>query len=247
MNLKKSSYFKPLCLLVAVLFTTQCVSIERKLVSTEEKVIENTSPAYVYELEKIKKPSVQDPIVEYRIVKFPADRVEINTYQKIRKINRTTFIFGILGGALIGGFLSSNSKSRYVMAEPFDTATHCLIGAFIGGAGGLIGSMSGRKVGEKEGVIGEIKVPIKNLKKADSTCMPSSYLPLEFKWGIRGKSHAFKTKTDEQGIVRINLLDDLKITKFPLDHPLVLYIYYLNPESQIKGILRDSLGSGNNL
>ncbi|HLP47066.1 MAG TPA: hypothetical protein VK469_14030, partial [Candidatus Kapabacteria bacterium] len=79
-------------------------------------------------------------------------------------------------------------------------------------------------------------------KKPESTPIPVQDFPLEFKWGSPGKSNSFKTQTNEQGIVRINLVDDLKMTKFPLDHALILYIYYLNPESQLKGILGDSLG-----
>lgn len=244
MNLKKSSYFKQLCLLVIVLFTAQCISIERKFVSTEEKVIENASPAYVYELEKIKNPSVQpaqDPIIEYRIVKFPAHRVElINTYQKIRKTNRFFSIFGgCIAGALIGTIIGGYSaRDDYEMSG-------ALCGFLIGiPAGGLI--TGGIISKTKSGIIDEIKETTWRYlqKKTDSTPIPAKNLPLEFKWKISGKINAFKTQTNEQGIVSINLSEDLKITKFPLDHPLILYIYYINLESQIKGILRDSLGPG---
>ncbi|HLP58422.1 MAG TPA: hypothetical protein VK186_06315 [Candidatus Deferrimicrobium sp.] len=229
MNLRKSIYFKPLCLLVAALFTCQCISFERKLISTEEKVIENGSQGYVYELEKIKKTSAQDPMAEYRIVKFPANRVElINTYQKIIKTN---LFFFILGGCIIGFF---SAKDDYEMNGAFNGL---LIGLTVGVTGKIIWN-------KKSGIIGEIKKPTRSYlqKKPNSTPIPAQNLPLEFKWRTLGKLIIFKTQTDEQGIVRVNLIEDLKMTKFPLDHPLILYIYYLNPESQLKGILGDSLG-----
>ncbi|HLP47294.1 MAG TPA: hypothetical protein VK469_15185 [Candidatus Kapabacteria bacterium] len=229
MNLRKSSYFKPLCLLVAALFTCQCFYMERKLISTEEKIIENGSQAYLYELEKVKTPSAQDPMIEYRIVKFPANRVElINTYQKIIKTN---LFFFILGGCIIGGFLA---KDDYEMSGVFNGL---LIGLTLGGTGKIIWN-------KKSGIIGEIKKPTRSYlqKKPNSTPIPAQNLPLEFKWRTRGKLSIFKTQTDEQGIVRVNLIEDLKMTKFPFDQPLTLFILYFNPESQRKGIFKDSLG-----
>jgi len=240
MNLRKSIYFKPLCLLVAALFTGQCISFEKKLVSTEEKVIENGSQAYVYELEKIKTPSTQDPTIEYRIVKFPANRVEsINTY-KLRKNNRfLPILLGVLAGAGIGILIG---KSQ--IKDPCQDFGKPILGFLLGAPiGGIVFAGTGLGLKEKSG-IREIKVPTSShfQKKPNSTPIPAQNLPLEFKWGTRGKSNAFKTQTDERGIVRINLIDDLKIAKFPPDHPLILYIYYFNPESQLKEILRDSLG-----
>jgi hypothetical protein len=55
------------------------------LISTEEKVIEKGNH-YVYELEKVKAPSAQDPIAEYRIIRFPAQKIEeIDTHRVVRK------------------------------------------------------------------------------------------------------------------------------------------------------------------
>jgi hypothetical protein len=232
MNLRKSTYFKPLCLLVAALFTGQCMSIKRELISTEEKVIENESQGYVYEFERIKTPSNEDPAVEYRIVKFPANRVEsISTYKKIDRSWPITL--GIVG-AVFGGLIAIDLKHP----DLYKLLPNFFLGTLIGG---LIGGSVGSSI---KGKIKEIKEPTRRYltKKSDSTAIPAQNLPLEFKWGTGGKSNSFKTQTNEQGIVRINLVDDLKMAKFPLDHPLILYIYYLNPESQLKGILRDSLG-----
>ncbi|HLP47064.1 MAG TPA: hypothetical protein VK186_05655 [Candidatus Deferrimicrobium sp.] len=239
MNLRKSIYFKPLCLLVAALFTCQCFYMERKLISTEEKVIGNGSQAYLYELEKVKTPSTQDPTIEYRIVKFPANRVEsIDTYQKFKKVN----IFNtILGGLFIGGFtgwtvtLTSSDDSFIKSYGLKGTYISALIGSLI------VSAISINKAARKE----EVKTSRQSLeKKPDATPIPAQNLPLEFILWTHGKrkGNAFKTRTDEQGIARIDLAADLKMTKFPTDHPLILYIYYLNPESQKKGILLDSLG-----
>jgi len=237
MNLRKSIYFKPLCLLVVALFTGQCISIEKKLVSTEEKVIENGSQAYVYELEKVKTPSTEDPTVEYKIVKFPANRIEsISTY-KLRKIDRSSAIVtGVLAGALAGWTLTLNSSDDSFLKSRGLESTYiiALIGGLIGGS---------IKAGKKSDIKGEIKEPTESYlkKKSDSTPIPVLNLPLEFSWWS-GKSNTFKTQTDEQGLVRINLVDDLKMTKVPPDRSLILYIHYFNPVSQLKEILRDSLG-----
>ncbi|HLP47453.1 MAG TPA: hypothetical protein VK469_16005 [Candidatus Kapabacteria bacterium] len=237
MNLRKSSYFKPLCLLVAALFTCQCISIEKKLVSTEEKVIEDESREFIYELEKIKAPSAQDPTIEYRIVKFPANRVEsIDTYQKFKKVN----IFNtILGGFFIGGFTGwtvtlTSSDDSFLKSFGLKGTYIC---ALLGGL--IVSAISINKAAKKE----EVKTSRHYLeKKPDATPIPVQNLPLEFILWTHGKrkSNEFKTQTDEQGIVRINLVADLKMTKFPPGRSLTLYINYSNPESQLKGIFIDS-------
>ncbi|HLP58423.1 MAG TPA: hypothetical protein VK186_06320 [Candidatus Deferrimicrobium sp.] len=232
MNLRKSSYFKPLCLLVAALFTCQCISFERKLISTEEKVIEDESREFIYELEKIKTPSTQDPTAEYRIVKFPANRVEsISTYKKIDRSLPITL--GIVG-AVFGGLIAIDLKHPDI----YKLLPNFFLGTLIGG---LIGGSMGSSI---KGKIREIKEPTRRYltKKSDSTPIPIQNLPLEFKLGTGVKSNTFKTQTDEQGIVRINLIADLKMTKLPFDHPLTLFILYFNPESQKKGLFKDSLG-----
>jgi hypothetical protein len=213
------------------------------LISTEEKVIENGSHGYVYEFEKIKTPSSQDPTIEYRIAKFPANRVEsINTYKR-RRVNRTLTIFGgLLIGAAAG--IGVGSIKNYDSCDP-DPYINQFRGFFLGSVlGVLAGIGAGTHMGIKSDLKGVIKESAGNhlQRKPDSISIPAQNFPLEFVWGTIGKSNAFKTQTDERGIVRINLIDDLNMTKFPLDHPLILYIYYLNPESQVKEILRDSLG-----
>jgi len=237
MNLRKSSYFKPLCLLVAVLFTGQCVTYERKLVSTEEKVIENGIEAYVYKLEKLKNPSAQDPIVEYKIVKFPANRIESFNIYKLKKVNRTSStLIGFLAGAIIGTTIGTRSmKGEYLYLNR-------AINGFL--IGTVTGATIGYQLGKKPVIQEEIKAPagICLEKISGSSPIPVQNLPLEFKWGTHGKSNSFKSQTDGQGLVRINLVDDLKMTKVPPDRPLILYIHYLNPVSQLKEILRDSLG-----
>ncbi|HLP47220.1 MAG TPA: hypothetical protein VK469_14810 [Candidatus Kapabacteria bacterium] len=188
MNLRKSSYFKPLCLLVAALFTSQCVSVEKKLILMEEKVIVQDSQDYVYELEKIKTPTNQDPTIEYRIVKFPANKIEhIKTYQKIRKTNRSgAFLNGLLGGAVLGGFIGSilgsqggaHGNSFY---ETPGTGQGISWGALIGS---IVGIVVGSKSALKDGITGKIEVT-KNSdlgKKPLSTSIPVTNLPLEFKW-----------------------------------------------------------------
>jgi hypothetical protein len=241
MSLRKCIYFKPLCLLVAALFTTQCITYERKLVSTEEKAIENGIPAYVYELEKIKIPSSQDPMLEYRIVKFPANRVEsINTYHKIKKPSPwASFKGGAVVGAIVGNRIGQSQIKDY--CQDFGKP---IVGSLIGALlGGTVFSLFGRVLKKESRRKQEIKEPSRSIftKKTGSIPIPVQYFPLELKWGTRGKSNSFKTQTDEQGLVRINLIDDLKIAKFPSDNPLILYIYFLNQESQLKEILRDSL------
>ncbi|HLP47454.1 MAG TPA: hypothetical protein VK469_16010 [Candidatus Kapabacteria bacterium] len=240
MNLRKSSYFKPLCLLVAALFTCQCISFERKLISTEEKIIENGNQDFLYELEKIKAPSAQDPTIEYRIVKFPTNKVEsINTY-KIREVNGIFYILlGVIAGAYYGAKIGYNS-STYPDEEMSDT----FLGFLIGSATGImLGRLAGKAIGFKTDK-GIIKVPTKLYlkKKPDSIPIPVLNLPLEFIWWTHGKRNMLKAQTDDQGIVRINLIEELKMTKFPLKHHLSLYIHYHNPESQLDELFGDSLG-----
>ena len=140
MNLRKRLYFKPLCLLVAALFTAQCVSIERKLIATEEKVIENGNQAYVYELEKVKTPSAQDPTIEYKIVKFPANRIQsINVYKKVKKANLWNCILGgLVVGAVIGAAIGSLSGGNDHDVQFRNAFYGFFIGAFTGGIGGPI-------------------------------------------------------------------------------------------------------------
>jgi hypothetical protein len=64
---------------------------------------------------------------------------------------------------------------------------------------------------------------------------------LEFKLGTGSKQFVFKTQTDEQGIVKINPIKDLKVIKVPPDHPLTVFILYINPETQSIGIFGDTL------
>lgn len=244
MNLRKSTYFKPLCLLVAALFTAQCVSIEKKLISTEEKVMENEIQEYIYELEKIKAPSTQDPTVEYRIVKIPVNRVQsINVYKKVKKVNLLgSFLGGIVAGAVIGAAIGALSGSH----DEETLFRNLCYGFLIGAVTGTIGGPAiGEEIGKKHD-LGQFKLPVGSYlkKKPDSPPMPIQDFPLEFKWRTTGKSKSFKTQTNEQGIVRINLVEDLKMAKFPLDHPLKLRIYYFKPGSQLKGMFSDSLGPG---
>ncbi|HLP47296.1 MAG TPA: hypothetical protein VK469_15195, partial [Candidatus Kapabacteria bacterium] len=201
MNLRKSIYFKPLCLLVAALFTAQCMSIKRELISTEEKVIENESQEFIYELEKIKAPSAQDPTIEYKIVKFPANRIQpINVYKKFKKANLWECILaGLAAGAAIGaavGYLSGGSQVEGRVMNGF-------YGFFIGAlTGGISVPKIGKKI-EEEYDPGQLKLPAGSYlkKKPESTPIPVQDFPLEFKWGSPGKSNSFKTQTNEQGIV----------------------------------------------
>ncbi|MCX6580964.1 MAG: hypothetical protein NT166_12370 [Candidatus Aminicenantes bacterium] len=234
MNLRKSFYFKPLCLLVAALFAGQCMSIKRELISTEEKVIESESQGYVYELVKVKTPSVQDPTVEYRIVKFPANRVQsINVYKKVRKADPLGCVLGgLVVGAVIGAAIGALTAGKNDDRKQFENGFY---GFFIGAiTGGISGPKIGEKIGIKRAIRGEIKEPAGYYlkKKPDSIPIPAQNLPLELKWGTRGKSYSFKTQTDEQGFVRINLIDNLKMTKFLPDRPLILFIHYFNPGLQ---------------
>ncbi|HLP48655.1 MAG TPA: hypothetical protein VK469_22125 [Candidatus Kapabacteria bacterium] len=242
MNLRKSSYFKPLCLLVAALFTCQCISIEKKLVSTEEKVIEDESREFIYELEKIKAPSAQDPTIEYKIVKFPAKRVEtIFVFEQGKKVNRFFSSLGIIVasaaiGSIIGQCLIEDACQDF--GKPI---FGFVIGTLTGALGsGVVVDMIKKKVDGKKEVKAHAGSHLE--KKLNSPPLSLQNFPLEFKWETSGKSNTFKTQTDEQGIVRINLVTDLKITKIPPDRPLTLYILYFNPESQRKGIFNDSLG-----
>ncbi|HLP62642.1 MAG TPA: hypothetical protein VK186_27630 [Candidatus Deferrimicrobium sp.] len=242
MNFKKSSYFKTLCLLGAAFFTTQCASIERKLVSTEEKVIENESRDFVYEYEKIKTPSAQDPTLEYRIVKFPANKIEkIGTYKFIKVDRSPGIITGVIAGA-VAGILMGNSQIRDTCVDRGKPILGFLLGAPLGGF--ILGQALGptNKTALKE----EIKKSTGNYlqKKADSTPIPVENLPLEFKCQSRGKIIAFKTQTNEQGIVRVNLVTDLKIKKFRPGNNLMLYIYYFNQESQLGCMISRFPGPG---
>jgi hypothetical protein len=234
MSLRKNGYFKMLCLFVAVLFTGQCISYERNLISTEEKVIENGN-YYVYELEKIKTPSAQDPTVEYRIVRFPAKKIEvIDTHQLIRKNDHfLSFLGGAIVGGVVGSFLGYSLKHQASVEHMGNVGW----GFILGTLGGGIGAAS---IGDSEKTIKSSK-PGYLQKKKDSIAIPAPYFPLEFKL-IRGKKAVvFKTQTNEQGIVKLHLFHDLKIPKYPLDQSLRVYIHYLNPESQQKGLLKDTL------
>ncbi|HLP60353.1 MAG TPA: hypothetical protein VK186_16045, partial [Candidatus Deferrimicrobium sp.] len=219
-----------------------CVSVEKKLILMEEKVIVQDSQDYVYELEKIKTPTNQDPTIEYRIVKFPANKIEhIDTYQKIRKSHRFLPILGgFIAGASIGGFLGYHLDPHDWTSKVRSAETGILIVGLIGCINGI---WAGHEARKKDGIKEEIKVPTRNYleKKPLSTSIPVPNLPLEFKWENPNKGNAFVAETDEHGIVRIHLMNDLKIAKFPLNHQLILHIHYLNPESHLNETLWDIL------
>ena len=229
-----------LCLFVAVLFTVQCVSVNKRLILTEKRVIENEIH-FVYELEKIKIPSAQSPIVEYKIIKFPADKVEsINKYAKVKK--PTHIGLALVVGTICGLIGRSNGASQ--IEDPCQDFLKPPLGFAAGFSLGFLGgAILSYCINNKKTILGEFEEPKGStlIKKPDSDPIMAPNIPLEFKWMIKNKSFIYKTNTDDQGIVRLNLINDLNLTNYPHGWPSRWYIYYLNPESQTKELFLDSL------
>lgn len=240
MNLRKSRYFKMLCLAVAILFTVQCFSIKKSLISTEKRVIENEIH-FVYEFEKIKTPSAQSPIVEYKIIKFPADKVEtINKYVKVKK--PTHLPLALIAGTICG-LIGRSSAAKHIQDPCADFLDPPL--GFIGGFSlGFLGTaILSYGINNKKTVLGEFEVPKESIliKKPGSIPIMAPNIPLEFKWMIKNKIFIFKTNTDDQGIVKLNLINDLNMINSPSVWPSRWQIYYINTETQAKELFMDSL------
>jgi len=245
MKWRKNKLFKTAVLFLVIIFSWQCSSITTGgLVSSEEKIDQQIIRGYQYGIEKIKEPSSQDPTLEYKVVKFPVNRGQvINTYEKVKIKHSKPMLWCFLLGAGIG---FSVSIGKDYEPEGFSKAFKVTLQTL---GFGLYGLIIGRFLKGKAFYAfgGEtVTVPDERIihkhvffepNKIYSTPVPN--FPVKVTWRSEGKQGAFEIATDDQGIIRIHVTDDLKMSAAALKGGVDLTIGYL--ENQKQRTYRDRL------
>ncbi len=235
---EKKAFFKLICTIVTVIFLSNCYHISRgNLISTEQQVNRNEVLGYKYQVEKIKYPSLKDPTMEYKIVKMPIYKVQdVLVYEKVKRMDflRTTITFGISGfclGALAGmvGNLKTNNQDASAENSKVNPIQMGLASAAVLSILPLFGIFN-KQQGKK---VGEIRKPGKSYIDSSNSFqkIPAVNIPVQFESDDDGVKNSFKAQTDDQGIVKINLIDDLKIKKSASDQPVNVLIKFMNIEA----------------
>jgi hypothetical protein len=157
-------------------------------------------------------------------------------YEMTRKYHAAaTAPFGLVSG-VIGGFeiaviLHPSNNEKKIGAEIF---------GFL--LGGIIGTALPLLVKIPDKTVGQIKEQHLVLNpKPDAEPIPARNIQVEIQWPSQGRGEIYKTRADDQGLLRINLINDLKPKKFPPDKPSRLLIRYINTETGKVEIYIDSL------
>jgi hypothetical protein len=108
--------------------------------------------------------------------------------------------------------------------------------------GGIIGTALPLLVKIPDKTVGQIKEHHLVLNpKPDADPIPARNIQVEIQWPSEGRCENYKTRADDQGLLRINLINDLKPKKFPPDKLSRLLIRYINTETGKLEIYVDSL------
>lgn len=222
---KKGTFFKLVCLSVLVSFSSACITVSKgRLISTEDNIISNEY--FKYTIKRVKNPTLLDPTVDYKIMKIPLNAVvRKEYYEMVRKYYpKASWPFGLVGGAIvglhIGQILPLEEEEQRTGAE--------LIGILLGG---IIGTALPLLIKIPTKTVGQTKEHhlIFN-PKPDAEPIPARNIQVEIQWPER-KGEIYIAKADDLGLLRINLVNDLKPKKFPPDKPSRLLIKYINTET----------------
>ena len=235
MKWRKNKLFKIAVLGLIILFSWQCSSIATgSLITSEEKINEQIVNGYQLGIEKINRPSSQQPTLEYKVVKFPMNQARvINTYERVKTKHSKPMLWGFLIGGGVGFF--------YGLAQPSDSEG--LLGkngkVIVGTLGiGLYGLILGRLIRGKafnafggERVIDSDNPIIRKevffaANKSLSTPVPN--FPVNITWSSQGKQGAVETTTDENGVIKVHAIDDLKMSDAELKAGTALTIAYID-------------------
>ncbi len=219
-----------MCLVTVVMFMCQCMSVRKgALIETQKNIDESKIAGYEYHIDRIKTPTPPDFTAEYKFVKLPLLNVEeTSIYKRVKKYNRLK-TSGLLAAIAIAVGVKAASEAIIHDEEngPFNIYTGVMFGGLVGAIVSLV-----IKVKPKE--IEPIKEP-KNylIKKSGSTPLPFENQPVEIQWYSRGKIQTFKTFTDNNGIIKINVIDDLKldVKEYSSGKSFSLVIFYINAET----------------
>ncbi len=209
MKLRKRNIFKCITVCIMVLFLIQCTTTRRgKWISSYEKMDLEKIPEFIYRIEKIKEPTKEDPVMEYKLVKFPVHLYwSITEYEKIRVEHTKKNWLCVLGGIAAGGIAGMATKNN---AELFSPTAH-VIGCSL--VGGIYGAISAIFFKGKSSVITEETIEVR--KQIDRPNMnqpyPVSDYPIDLIVFVNGKTTTIKIKSDTNGIIRIDPIRDLFI------------------------------------
>jgi hypothetical protein len=230
MKYRKNVFKKLMCLVTVAMFMCQCMSVRKgALIETQKNIDESKIAGYEYHIDRIKAPTPRDFTAEYKFVKLPLLNVEeTGIYKRVKKYNRLKTA-GLLAAIAIAVGLKAASEA-IIHDEgngPFNIYTGVMFGGLVGAIVSLV-----IKVKPKE--IEPVKEP-KNylIKKSGSTPLPFENQPVEIQWYSGGKLGKFKTFTDNDGMIKINLADDLKldVKEYSSGKSFSLVISYIKAET----------------
>jgi hypothetical protein len=235
MKYRKHFFKKLVCLVTVVMFMCQCATVRKgALLDTQKNIDESKIAGYEYRIDQIKAPTTQDFTAEYKIVKLPMhNMVETRTYKGVKKYNSTIIATVlVLAGVILGGGYGAEHVVDEDREEQY--ITKC---ALLGGLGGAVVSYIFTRIANNRAAKDEVD-PVKEHKnytitKPGSTPIPFENQPVEIQWYSGGKIQTFKTFSDNDGIIKINLTGDLKINvnEFSTGKRFSLVIFYINAET----------------
>lgn len=209
MKSRKINIFKIITVCIMILFLIQCTTTRRgKWISSYEKIDLEKIPEFIYRIEKIKEPTKEDPVMEYKLVKFPVHLYwSITEFEKISIDHTKKNWLCVLGGIAVGGIAGIATKNN---AEFFSPTAHVIGCSLVGGIYGAIAAIFFKG---KSSVIPDETIEVR--KQIDRPNMnqpyPVSDYPIDLIIFVENKTKIIKIKSDTNGIIRIDPARDLLI------------------------------------
>ncbi len=242
MRQQTNVFLKIISILLSIIIIIDCSTVKTgKLISTTQRINRNKILGFKYRLDKVKNPSLNDPVVIYKIDKSPKyEEEKVDTYEKITEIDPLKSWLLIAPPILFGVFYGVALLSEKEDINPLE----------YGAMGGLLGLLvpflpknkpKFKKSIKKEGSIE--KITEKKLSQLDlSNSISVKNIPVIFEWYSDNKKNEFKARSDDNGLVEVNLIDDFKITKILTEKTsLEISIKFLNEEENKFEVKNDYL------
>jgi len=242
---RKKLFLKVISLLISIIFYTQCTSFEiGRLISVEEKINKSKVLGYKYGLNRVKEPLINFPTIIYRLNKYPIYEIQdVERYERIKvtrdiDVQRVTYlsVLGAACGMLLDWLMDdlvSNEESVTDTEKKVDLTF--IITTSAGFILGLIGGITqSKKTKKPAGVINKLKIVRSSRPHPDP--IPVKNFKVEFSCTFNKSQVKCHAKTNEFGMVMIDLVKNLKLTKLSTENQLILNIKFKNENNQIEEI-----------